>query len=285
MTDSPLIKMEIPDSVDNAVKNLTDLPTKAIGETITDIWSIIFGGIHQTAEKRKMKYAHELEQFHQELYTEINKIPSEKLIEPKFQVVAPALENAKYCMEEKELRDLFTNLITASLNKDTAAQVHPSFADIIKRMSPRDASNMASFGNMANCPIAEYRITHDNNSNYFVDIPYVFLQNKNYTDLRNQSVSISMLKTLGLVDIQFGITISQDSYTPFYSTKEYKESKEMAGMFNNTNVDYANLNIPESEIKSIQQSLSKKMGVDIVKGIISLTPIGSEFNRICVKSF
>lgn len=43
-------------------------------ETNTDIWSIVFGGIHQVAEKRKMKYAHELERFQKELYDEINKI-------------------------------------------------------------------------------------------------------------------------------------------------------------------------------------------------------------------
>jgi hypothetical protein len=281
MTENPLVNL-VPVSIDNAIKNISDSPTKAIGDTLTDIWNIVFGGLNHVAEKRKMKYAYELEQFQQELYSEISKIPSDKLIEPKLQVVAPALENAKYCIEEKELRNLFTNLITASLNKDTAEQVHPSFADIIKRMSPRDASNMASFGNISNHPIAEYRITHDDNINYYVDIPYVFLQNKNYTDLRNQSISISMLKTLGLVDIQFGVTVSQESYTPFYYTKEYNASKEMVSAFNNIKVDFSNQCNPIIEIKALQQSLPQKIGIDVKKGMISLTPIGTVFKSICV---
>lgn len=37
--DSSLIKLlELPDSIDNAVKNLTDKPTQGIGQTFSDLW-------------------------------------------------------------------------------------------------------------------------------------------------------------------------------------------------------------------------------------------------------
>ena len=42
-----LINVEIPDSVDNAVKNLTDKPSANIGQTFADCWFLVFGGITQ----------------------------------------------------------------------------------------------------------------------------------------------------------------------------------------------------------------------------------------------
>lgn len=33
---------ELPDSVDNALKNLSDAPTKSIGQTLSDAWFLCF---------------------------------------------------------------------------------------------------------------------------------------------------------------------------------------------------------------------------------------------------
>ena len=134
-----LINADLPPSVDNAVKNLTDEPTKSVGKTFSDVWYLVFGGISYAADKRRMKYAHKLEQYHEELESAINTIPEEKRIEPDIQVTAQALENSKYCVESDELRSMFVNLIAKSMNADYKATVHPSFAEIIKQMSPDDA--------------------------------------------------------------------------------------------------------------------------------------------------
>lgn len=74
--DPSLIKFpELPDSIDNAVKNLTDKPTQGIGQTFSDLWFLVFGGITQAADKRRMKYAHDLELYGQELSQSITAIP------------------------------------------------------------------------------------------------------------------------------------------------------------------------------------------------------------------
>jgi hypothetical protein len=135
-----LVNVEVPDSVDNAVKNLTDKPTANVGQTFADCWFLVFGGISQAAAKRKLKYNYALDQFEDGLKNKISKIPEEKRIEPDIQKVCPALENAKYCIESEELRNMFSNLISNSMNIDTADLVHPSFGEIIKQMSPLDAN-------------------------------------------------------------------------------------------------------------------------------------------------
>lgn len=128
-----------PESVDSAVKNLTDAPTHNIGTTLADIWFLVFGGISQAADKRRLKYSYALNEFEKELKTEVSKIPEDKKCEPDMQVVAPALEDAKYCVEKQELRTLFAKLIAASINTEKNMKIHPLFPDIIKRMSSSDA--------------------------------------------------------------------------------------------------------------------------------------------------
>lgn len=60
-------------------------------------------------------------------------------MEPDIQIVAPALEASKYCVEKEELRKMFVNLIASSINSDKVASVHPIFNDIIRKLSSTDA--------------------------------------------------------------------------------------------------------------------------------------------------
>lgn len=129
----------VPDSVDNAVKNITDKPTQNMGNTFADIWYLVFGGISQAAEKRKLKYSYALQEFEKELKEKISKIPEKNKIEPDIQVIAPALEASKYCVEKETLRSMFSKLISSSMNVDKQKYSHPIFTDIIKSMSEFDA--------------------------------------------------------------------------------------------------------------------------------------------------
>lgn len=129
----------VPDSVDNAVKNITDKPTQNIGTTFADIWYLVFGGISQAAERRKLKYSYALQEFEKELKEKISKIPEDKLLEADTQIVAPALEASKYCIEKEELRHMFVNLISSSFNSDMSNFLHPIFPDILKQLSSEEA--------------------------------------------------------------------------------------------------------------------------------------------------
>lgn len=227
MTDNPLIKL-IPDSIDNAALNITDAPTKAVGETLSDIWYLVFGGIHQASEKRKLKYACDLKQFEQELYQGINQIPIEKKIEPKIQVIAPALENAKYCMEEQELRELFKNLIIASLNKDTFNLVHPSFADIIKQMSPLDALVVNYFVTSieANIPLVNLKKLNKNEPGFnylYQNLTYFNHPSYSSTDF---TMSIENLVRLNILSIPpDGHLITPNAYSWVEKNPEYLSIK------------------------------------------------------------
>lgn len=74
----------------------------------------------------------------------VKKIPEEKLVEPEPYVAIPAIQQISCCQNSEELRDLYANLLTASMNADTKWQVHPSFVDIIKQLNPDEARYLKS---------------------------------------------------------------------------------------------------------------------------------------------
>lgn len=73
------------------------------------------------------------------IQTKIKKVPEEKLVEPEPYVAIPAIQQISYCQNSEELRDLYTNLLVASMNADTKWNVHPLYVDIIKQLSPDEA--------------------------------------------------------------------------------------------------------------------------------------------------
>lgn len=126
----------VPDSVDNAVKNITDKPTQNMGTTLADIWYLVFGGVSHAAEKRKLKYSYALQEFENELKEKLSKIPQNNIIEPDMQILGQLLEASKYCIEKEELRHMFSSLIAASFKQNYF--IPPVLVNIIKYLSPID---------------------------------------------------------------------------------------------------------------------------------------------------
>ena len=215
---------DLPASVDNAVKNLTDKPTQGIGQTFADAWYLVFGGITQAADKRRMKYAHDLELYKQELSRAISSIPEEKRIEPNIQTTAQALENSKYCIESEELRKMFVNLISNSMDNRYIQNVHPSFAEIIKQMSPTDARILKTLRPKSILPLVDYVLENSQNHDYETALSTVYISSLSDVSLENASFSISSLERLGIITINKNSFIPNESiYIPYEETTYYKD--------------------------------------------------------------
>lgn len=139
VNDSP-----IPRFVDTTLENLLDKPSKNVGETLANIWFLVFGGISHKADKRKIQYSIELRKFENELQKKILEIPCEKRTEVDLQLVGNTLEASKYCIEKTVLRNMFTELIASSVNRDKCNYVQPAFPDLIKQLSS-DEGNLLKY--------------------------------------------------------------------------------------------------------------------------------------------
>lgn len=255
-TNNSLISIpDLPPSIDNAIQNLTDKPALSVATTFSDIWYLVFGGISYFSEKKKIKYTHNLELYRRQLESSINKISPEKYVEPSIQTTAQALENSKYCIEEENLRNMFVSLISNSMNSDFQNDIHPSFAEIIKQMSPLDAEIIKVFRKEPSnaLPLGQYlRSTED--TGYRIIMNNVFL-NYEASDLSLCSLSISSLSRLGLVSILYGTFLAdENTYKPFEEHPLFKKFQK---------------DFPDET-------------VELRKGLVELTPLGRSFTRVCI---
>ncbi len=249
----------IPDSVDNAIKNLTDEPTRTAAHTLSDIWYLVFGGISHIADKRRMRYAHNLDCLRHELANKINKIPADKQIEPNIQVTAQALEDSKYCVESKQLREMFSNLIANSMNADYAMVAHPAYAGVIKQMSPTDARVLKAIPPKYLIPIVDY-VIEDKRSG-FTETQYsnIYIPFLPGLDILKQATSISSLSRLGILNIDTELKITDESaYEPYEHEPVFKEFSQKIYRYNPSKV----------------ATLRKYCG--------RLTPFGENFVQVCL---
>lgn len=250
----------VPESVDNAIKNLTDGPTRSMGQTLSDIWYLVFGGISQKAAKRRMKYEHDLELYQQELADSISKIPKEKKSEPDIQVTAQALENSKYCLDSSELRELFVNLISKSMDSDFENDIHPSFAEIIKQMSPLDARILKSLQPSRSFPLVDYIVEDKHVKDYEIKLSNVYISDFSEISIEQASNSISSLNRLGIIEIDTHSILSQKTtYAPYKETSYYQK------LLMDTRRRFA------FKQANIREYLGR------------FTPLGKNFFQVCVK--
>jgi len=84
------------------------------------------------------------------LREKVAKIPEDKQCEPEPYVAVPAIQQIAYCYDSAELRDMYANLLAASMNADRKWEVHPSYVDIIKQLTPDEAKLLSR------CPNSSY---------------------------------------------------------------------------------------------------------------------------------
>lgn len=247
---------DMPNSVDNALQNLTDAPTKNMGQTLGDIWYLVFGAISHAADKKRMKYAVDLERYHKELTQAIEKIPEDKKIDPSIQITAQALENSKYCVSSEYLRKLFVNLISGSMNSDYEPYVHPSFSEIIKQMDPLDACVLQNFKKLSRQPIVNYNLNSPSGS-VLLDQYIYFTPDKSHRYM--YAASISSLVRFGLLAVDFNKRLSDNSLYDIFENFPY---------YNHLKKEYED--IESNKILTTE------------KGLCELTPLGKHFIKVCI---
>lgn len=73
------------------------------------------------------------------LADKLKNIPIENIVTPPSYVGIPALQAISYCMDNDDLREMYAELLKTAMNKETIENVHPTYVEIIKQLSPYDA--------------------------------------------------------------------------------------------------------------------------------------------------
>lgn len=227
-------------------------------KTFINIWDIAIGNkLEAWNQKSIFKNQQDIENYKNEYLNKISQIPSEKFQEPKLSVIGPALEASKFYIEEKEIRLLFVNLISSSMNSNFNSRLHHSFVEIIKQLSPYDAKILSTLDSNPQ-PIVDIIIKKGTTDGilYFEGICTLY-QNLYFSDSISENdsnnISIDNLIRLNLINlIPSGLTNSE-----LY--KHYLDSNTFKSLSNR---------FPD-------QTLT------IQKMAIQLTSFGEAFKNIC----
>ncbi len=255
-TVNTLFNAELPPSIDNAFKNLSDKPSLTFGNIISDFLDLTLGQISHWNDKARLKRTYNLEQYRQKLATSIDKIPSEKLIEPSIRITAQALEDSKYCISEETLQNMFVSLISNSMNADFVNYIHPSFSEMIKQMSSLDAKIIALFNNksLPGLPVCQYCVIFPGITGAPSIPEHIFLEIPK-GDIFPNSMSLTSLSRLGLISITYFEYLHDETlYEKFSAHSFYKALQEYCPIAN----------------------------ISIKKGVVRLTPLGRSFVNVCV---
>ena len=264
----------VPSCIDEPVKAVLNPGANQIGTLFGDLLAMATSKIHFSAEKMRLQQAHDLETFKKSLSDKLNAKPKECLVEPRMQVVAPAVENAKYCMDEPKIREMFQNLLANAADERYQSKVHPSFSAIIAQMSPLDAENLSLFRKKEVYPIARYKFNLSGGGEY-VSFTHCFLVNskmKTADELELQAASLSSLERQGLIEIIYGqLLLDKTVYEPFENTEIMQRSRITLSIYQ----AMENENTPDD---------MRHTSVTQQNGIVKLTPFGKEFTQVCFSS-
>lgn len=68
--------------------------------------------------------------------------PPDEIVSPSPVVAGPVLEALRFAGHDRDLRELYTNLLASSMDAKTAKNAHPAFVEIIRQMTPDEARIM-----------------------------------------------------------------------------------------------------------------------------------------------
>jgi len=137
---------------------------------------------------------HKLEDILQsELTSKTKHVASDKLQAPPTYIAVPALRALRYTTDTPELKDLYLNLLAASMDMDTVASIHPSFVDTIKHLTPDEVRLLTVFNDVEYVPYINILQVTDKEANIFHKV----LENHVHV-VEDSNISISFVGNLSL---------------------------------------------------------------------------------------
>lgn len=130
---------EVSLGISDVFKEVKDTETVKEADKTTALLVIAIHAALSPLEKWVMQKEYNLAETQKLLEEKLKDTPVEKIITPPSYVAVPAIQSISYCMDDPILRDMYAELLAHAMNSDTVDNVHPTYVEIIKQMSPYDA--------------------------------------------------------------------------------------------------------------------------------------------------
>ena len=168
-----------------------------------------------------------------------------------------ALESMRYCVEEVELRNMFSTLIANSMDKERVEVVHPSYGDIIKQLTSYDAKLILWMKNQEAIPAVRFRVNLQGKNEY-LQLPTIYIE-YGVDTIETLQVSLENMSRLKIIDLNLDIAYSDKQlYENIKKMKKYIEDKA-----------------------SIESQIEENKKLDEVLGSIEISQFGRKFIDAC----
>lgn len=191
------------------------------------------------------------------LEAKLANIDPERIITPEPYIAVPVLQAISYCMDNELLRNMYANLLASSMTLTTKNNVHPSYIEIIKQLSPDEAK------------ILEYLYI-----NQFSPVIYFLYDNINPKTNKSIQEVYSLIGEKAKCEIVDNI-------------QEYFENLDRLKLIEDCPDDFINLPNAHDELMRLPlviEKMSEAHKYSPIKGITMLTKFGYSFCNVCLSS-
>lgn len=174
-------------------------------QTLQDWWYINFGySISTQASLLRATQEANVEKLKNDILSEVVQIPPENIQNPSLKILGPALEASKYYIEEEELRNMFSKIISSSFDNRKNGIIHSSFVEVIKQLDILDAQilqflNKNNYSKFAASPAMKMFLRDEQGTK--TPYPLIFLA-KELFDWQRNAAAIINLERLGIISIK-----------------------------------------------------------------------------------
>ena len=218
---------DIPQVLSMIYQDLAQPGVKKVGtalETVLEFSTSFLLPVKLLNEKFKINFEKRLNEYKEKL----ENVPEEDICDVNPQVGTPIIDKLSYTTNE-EIADLFTSLLTKASSRKTVNLAHPSFVQLIERLSVDEARIIKHLLNKDIIPCISFRayMTEGkgfieilkNGTSLHKDVDLLFPQNLN-TYLDN-------LTSMGVLDISHQLHKSDEKiYEPLYKLHNYEAVNE-----------------------------------------------------------
>lgn len=246
--------VEIVQDVTQPMNNVVLKPTKTFGNAINGVSQLIL----YPFLKANIYLEQHFENYTIEQREKINAIREENRIEPPMNILLPSMEALKCCLDQDELRSMFSTLLANSMDVTKKNIAHPSFVDIIRQLSASDAKYINELKNGCDFyyTVVEYREQVEELKSYRVLLTNISEPEPDITLINKNSIILTNLDRLGLIKIDLNKSLNDEIYLP------YKTNEMMVAL------------------KPFQENSENE--IKIKQGNFTITPYGKLFIDCCL---
>ena len=220
---------DVPQVLNSIYQDLAQPGVKKVGtalETVLEFSTSILLPVKLLNEKFKLNFEKRLNDYKEKLDT----IPEEDICEVNPQIGTPIIDKLSYTTND-EIADLFTSLLTKASSSKTINLAHPSFIQLIERLSVDEARIIKHLLNMDFIPCISFRAYKTDKKSGFIEIL------KNGTPLQtelkllfpqNITTYLDNLTSMGVLDISHQLhKMDENIYNALYNQYDYEKVNEL----------------------------------------------------------